>query len=616
MAPRSQTKAKVGAAAATPTAARRTEAVKPKPGKAKQSKSPTAPVRQAAEALAAADWPAAESAFFSLTGRKAGDGGAERVFALLRSRAERLSEPTENGCLEILLLGVVKLNEIEAAHLVFDRLIELAPEDSNLGFRKALLYFRTGKTAEAAALWESLRGRSAKAQDLLKMLAQCYMVLGDTDRAVACAREAVEAGAKNAACLNLLAKAQMLRKDYAAASQSFRKSLLRDSSERDNFSGLIAAYGKQDNLNDAEKAATFFVRRFPAYVAPKALPGVRALLLEHTSRMLLTDARYGRKAYAVNNMVSMMRDGRVAFNHLYVDLSLDPLSEALKIPPCDVIFNNAANAELLHANKGFMLKRVKAICDALGLPVINRLEAVAETTRRRNYERFHKMPGVTFPKTITLTFDAGREEKVVRLIKEAIPFPLILRQSYTHADTETDRIRNEAELRAALPKYAGKPAYIIQYIDCSDSDGIFRRFRAMFIGDRIFPSSVLASEGWNVHGSSSVDLMDRTEHLKDMERRYQKDMASVVGQETIDAFLKIREQVGLDYFGIDYNFDKQGRLVIFEINPSMNLAVRDRGDFPYLKESNEGIKRAMEDLMIQRANAPQFVPEGVRGLFT
>mgnify|MGYP002626758328 CR=1 FL=1 len=109
--------------------------------------------------------------------------------------------------------------------------------------------------------------------------------------------------------------------------------------------------------------------------------------------------------------------------------------------------------------------------------------------------------------------------------------------------------------------------------------------------------------------------MDRSEHLKDLERRYQKDMASVVGKETVETFWKIRETVGLDYFGIDYNFDKQGNLVIFEINPSMNLAIRDRGDFPYLNASNEGIKRAMEDLMIRRANSPQFVPEGVRGLF-
>jgi hypothetical protein len=92
-------------------------------------------------------------------------------------------------------------------------------------------------------------------------------------------------------------------------------------------------------------------------------------------------------------------------------------------------------------------------------------------------------------------------------------------------------------------------------------------------------------------------------------------MESVVGKEALDTFWKIRETLGLDYFGIDYNFDREGRLVIFEINPSMNLAIRDRGDFPYLKESNEGIKRAMEDLMLKRANSQQFVPEGVRRLF-
>jgi tetratricopeptide (TPR) repeat protein len=604
MAPRAQTTAKPKPAAAPPKKRRKAPA-----------KAATAPAQRAAEAILAKDWEAAETAFFALAGRKAGDREAARIFSLLRERAARGSGDSEAGALELLLLGVVKLNEAEAAHTVFDRLIEVAPDDANLPYRKALLYFRTGKQAEAAELWETLRARSDKPQELLKMLAQCYMLLRDDDRGVACAREAVEADPRNGECRTLLAKALMLRKDYEEASQAFRRAMLRDPGERDNFSGLIASYGKDDNLREAEKAATFFVRRFPAYIAPKVEPGVRVLLLEHTSRMLLTDARYGRKAYAVNNMVSMMSNGRVAFNHLYVDLSLDPFSEALKIPPCDVVFNNAANAELLLANKGLMLQRVKTICSKLDVPVINPVERVVETTRRRNFERFHEFPGIVFPKTIKLTFDAGREEEVIRLIKEAVPFPLILRQSFTHADTETDRIRDEEELRAVLPKYAGKQAYIIQYIDCSDENGIFRRYRAMFVGDRMFPSSLLACEGWNVHGSASVDLMDKTDYLKTEERRYQSDMESVVGKEALDTFWKIRETLGLDYFGIDYNFDREGRLVIFEINPSMNLAIRDRGDFPYLKESNEGIKRAMEDLMLKRANSQQFVPEGVRRLF-
>ena len=606
MAPSTRTKAKKEAPSPAPKRTR----------KAAAGKAATMPARTAAEAVLAADWPAAEKAFLALAGRKAGDAEAARIFSLLQERAGRMTAKSETAALEILLLCVVKLNEVAAAHAVFDRLIELSPEDANLAYRKALLYFRTGETAKAAELWESLRGRSDKPLELLKMLTQCYMLLGTHERSIACAREAVaRSGPRDGESRTLLAKALIFSKDYPAASLAFRQAMLRASGERDNFSGLIASYGKDDNLQQAEKAATFFVRRFPAYIAPKAEPGVRALLLEHTSRMLLTDARYGRKAYAVNNMVSMMANGRVAFNHLYVDLSTDPLAEALKIPPCDVIFNNAANAELLLANKGFMLQRVKAICAKLDLPVINPVERVVETTRRRNFERFHDLPGVTFPKTIKLTFDAGREEEVIRLIKEAVPFPLILRQSFTHADTETDRIRDEKELRAVLPKYAGKQAYIIQYIDCSDENGIFRRYRAMFIGDRMFPSSVLASEGWNVHGSASVDLMDKTKRLKDEEIRYQKDMASVVGKETLDIFWKIRETIGLDYFGIDYNFDREGRLVIFEINPSMNLAIRDRGDFPYLKESNEGIKRAMEDLMIERARSSQIVPEGVRGLF-
>ncbi len=559
---------------------------------------------------------AAKSDFCALVGSAPEDQAANRIFTLIRDRVAKLKSPSETAVLELLLLGAVKLNRVDAAHTIFDRLIELAPQDANLVFRKGMLHYRSNAVAEAAALWEPLRGRYDRPYDLLKFLAQAYMLARDTEKALQRISEAIALQPKNAEAYVIRGKALAASKDYEAAGKAFRQALLRDSKLRDAYSGLIATYGKADRMIEAEQAAKFFVRRFPVYNASKDQSGLRVLLLEHTSRMLLTDARYGRKAYAVNNMVSMMQDGRIAFSHLYIDLSRDPAAEALKIPPCDVVYNNAANAELLLANKGFMLRRAVAICRNLNVPVLNPPEKVIQTTRRRNYERFKDFPGVVFPKTIKVTFDAGREDEVVRLIREAMPFPLIMRQSYTHADTDTDRIHNEKELRAVLPKYAGKQAYIIQYFDCRDADGIFRRYRAIFVGDRMFPSSVLAAQDWNVHGSSAIDLMDKTDYLKDEEQRYQADMASVVGQETLDIFWKIREVIGLDYFGIDYNFDPQGRLIIFEINPSMNLAIRERGAFPYLLRGNEEIKRAMEDLMIQRARSTEFVPAPLRRHFT
>lgn len=576
---------------------------------------PMKQLRAAADGLLARDWESARKAFLALVRTEKSEEEQARIFELVKTRADRLSDRNESNVVELLLLGAVRLQDAAAGHVAFDRLIELEPKAASLRYRKALLHYRTNEAAAAAALWEDLRGSYEPKRDLDKMLAQALVVSGERKKAIAVLHEAIAENPRDHELYGILAKAFMVEKDYAAASEAFRKALLRNSKERDYFSGLIACYGKRDMMKPAEQTATLFVRRFPSYIAPSSLPGLRVLLLEHTSRMLLTDGRYGRKSYAVNNMVSMMSDGRVAFNHLYVDLSRDPVSEALKIPPCEVVFNNAANAELLLANKSSMLRRTLAVCNALNLPVINPADRVAETTRRRNYERFQNFDGIVFPKTIKLTFDAGREDEVVRRITEAIPFPLILRQSYTHADTETDRVRDEKELRAVLPKYAGKQAYIIEYIDCSDDEGVYRRYRTLFVGDKIFPSSVLASEGWNVHSAASVDLMDRTQRLKEEERRYQTDMESVVGREAVDTFWRIRDEIGLDYFGIDYTFDPEGRIVVFEINPSMNLAVRERGDFGYIEESNAGIKRAMEDLMIRKAESVGIVPKGVRSLF-
>jgi glutathione synthase/RimK-type ligase-like ATP-grasp enzyme len=63
---------------------------------------------------------------------------------------------------------------------------------------------------------------------------------------------------------------------------------------------------------------------------------------------------------------------------------------------------------------------------------------------------------------------------------------------------------------------------------------------------------------------------------------------------------KIRAAVGLDFFGIDCALDRDGNLLVFEVNASV-LIHNDNADFAYKGPACIRIKRAFE-AMLSRAS--------------
>jgi hypothetical protein len=66
------------------------------------------------------------------------------------------------------------------------------------------------------------------------------------------------------------------------------------------------------------------------------------------------------------------------------------------------------------------------------------------------------------------------------------------------------------------------------------------------------------------------------------------------------ALRAIRERIALDYFGIDCGLDRDGKLVVFEVNASM-LVHADNAEFPYKDPHVRAIKAAFEAMLRRRA---------------
>ena len=57
-----------------------------------------------------------------------------------------------------------------------------------------------------------------------------------------------------------------------------------------------------------------------------------------------------------------------------------------------------------------------------------------------------------------------------------------------------------AVVRALVRGHDLRDLLIVEYIDTSDDDGLFRKYGAFIVGDRVLPRNMKISENWEVRG--------------------------------------------------------------------------------------------------------------------
>lgn len=218
-----------------------------------------------------------------------------------------------------------------------------------------------------------------------------------------------------------------------------------------------------------------------------------------------------------------------------------------------------------------------------GLPgrVVNRPEAVLRSTRDQVARRLADVPGLLVPKVVRLR-NARPEHVRQAMARSGMQFPVILRQVATHTGNIVGRFDTLESLQAAIGDGVNHVA--IEFVDFRSEDGLYRKYRVYFIGEQMVFRHKMMSDVWNVHGRDRQRVMaDRPDLLAEEaamfatpEGAFSPDTKRVLGA--------IRERIDLDFFGIDFGFAPDGRLLLFEANATMNFYAPLPGpQFDYLK---------------------------------
>ena len=288
---------------------------------------------------------------------------------------------------------------------------------------------------------------------------------------------------------------------------------------------------------------------------------------------------------------------RKQYNLMILNILENNIDELQDIPKFDLLLNTIACPDLKRVS---LLAAARFVDRYPNIPVINDPHRVLETIRDRNVLRLNMIPGVSFPKTERLRWDGISLDAIAKeIFGLGFVFPFIVSLVGSQTGSSVQLIKNKSELCFHFQNSpADREYYIIQFHDYRNARNVFNKTRVFFIDGNFYPVAHLFNNSWNVHSGDRYSVMDKTQWMQEEEQSFLNDPVSYLGTENFDKLYKIRDLVGLDFFGIDLTILRDGTLFIFELNAAMRHNFDHAQNFPYTEPHLRRISNAF-DTMIQ-----------------
>ena len=283
------------------------------------------------------------------------------------------------------------------------------------------------------------------------------------------------------------------------------------------------------------------------------------------------------------------------------ELNLFYVSPHLPLPPSlpdhDVLFVSIGESE----ENLPLLKTIESAIESWPRPVLNKPDRIALLARDSVYEILNSAPGVDIPETIRVSRQSleqiGRNELSVTTVLSDGNFPLIIRPIDSHAGNDLAKLDNPEAISQYLSKLSEETFYISRFVDYSDDDGQFRKYRIVLIEGRPFVCHMGISSDWMIH-YLNAGMIESAEKRAE-EERFMADFDKDFAIRHQVAFKAINERMGLDYLGIDCAETADGSLLIFEVDGSMVIHAIDPVDiFPYKQPQMKKVFDAFREMMV------------------
>ena len=265
-----------------------------------------------------------------------------------------------------------------------------------------------------------------------------------------------------------------------------------------------------------------------------------------------------------------------------------------RVPEHDVAFFAVSESD------AGALRRLAPLFQAWPRPALNDPAHALRLTRDGVAAGLRDAPGVRTPRIVAAS---AAELEGLLAIDEILPgcdFPVLLRPAGSHAGHEFEKLAGPDELAACLKRNSAGAFYLSEFIDYRGPDGLFHKYRIVFIDGRPFVCHMASSEHWMVHYLNAG--MAESEARRALEAAAFAAFDTGFAERHRAALAAIDAWVGLDYHQIDCAELADGRLLLFEADTAAIIHLMDPPDlFPYKPPQMHRVMQAFFSLLRRRA---------------
>ena len=224
-------------------------------------------------------------------------------------------------------------------------------------------------------------------------------------------------------------------------------------------------------------------------------------------------------------------------------------------------------------------------------PVLNDPARCLCLTRDGVADGLRATPGVQTPRIARAT----RAD-----LAAGIAYPAVIRPVGSHAGQDLEFLDGPAALAGYLAECAADAFFVAEFIDYRAPDGLFHKYRVVFIDHAPFVCHMAASEHWMVHYLNAG--MSVSAHKRGLEAEAFASFDTGFATRHRAALAAVDAWVGLDYHQIDCAEAPDGRLLLFESDSAAIIHLMDPPDlFPYKPAQMRRVMEAFAAMLRSRA---------------
>jgi hypothetical protein len=270
------------------------------------------------------------------------------------------------------------------------------------------------------------------------------------------------------------------------------------------------------------------------------------------------------------------------------------------LPDHDVAIVIASDSEDCRA----ALRKIDTVALRWPRPLLNPPKQICNLDRDKLYRVLQGIDGLEIPRTVGVAREqllrTAQSPEALAELAPGLAFPVIVRPRGSHAGKGLARIDDGAAMAHYLDSREEQQFFMSPFVDYSGQDGLFRKYRIVFVDGRPFACHMAIADRWDIWYLNAGMRESAAKRLE--EETFMRTFDIGFNRRHQAALAAVADRLDLDYFTIDCAETGDGSLLIFEAD---NTAVVHNMDppatFPYKSAQMHKVFDAFAAMLERRA---------------